>query len=267
MSKDVPQFTETKSVLQILDTGVGATPKKFLETVLNKLKFKDTIKIVNLGDDWMEDATAFDFANFSEQLAQHLPNCETLNLANIPVRHFRVESRTIKSLSILCLEMMDNEWEINCPNLVNLDLDHHSPPEKNFQRALINSPRIETYHCNKYWATSPLPALYLPNCTDFTHRRGDCTRCLELYLPRAKVVNLDSCFELEKVKLLTEGHPLHAEWNKPRGSELSKFRLSVANICSDGKLEKSLGKELGRVTNPSIFSEVENQMKAWMGMK
>ena len=65
-----PLFTETETVLQVFDSKVGATPESFLEEVLNKLKHKDAIKTVNLGDDWMEDATPFDFGNFSEQLAQ-----------------------------------------------------------------------------------------------------------------------------------------------------------------------------------------------------
>ena len=65
-----PLFTETETVLQVFDSKVGASPESFLEEVLNKLKHKDAIKTVNLGDDWMEDATPFDFANFSEHLAQ-----------------------------------------------------------------------------------------------------------------------------------------------------------------------------------------------------
>merc|ERR1719391_1931246 len=41
-------FIESKNVLAILQSDIGATPERFLEGVLNKLKYKDTIKYIHL---------------------------------------------------------------------------------------------------------------------------------------------------------------------------------------------------------------------------
>jgi len=244
-------FIESKTVLAILESDVGATPERFLERVLKELKYKDTIKIMHFYD-LREEGLPFNFAKFSEQLAEYLPKCEHLYVRYMLITNFRIESITIKNLSLISPQLQDEEWEVKCPNLVELDMQNHTPPVKNFQRALINCPRIETYFSHKFWNREPLPAMYLPNCTNFTFRRGDCTESLKLYLPRVEEVTLDACYDLKRVELLTEGHPDHAEWNKAPGSELSKFHLSLTNsIVSKGA--RRYMQDTGRVTNPSVF--------------
>jgi len=258
-------FIESKSVLAILESDVGATPEMFLERVLKKLKYKATIKYVHLypAGDTSEDDSPFDMAKFSGQLVMHLPECKFLQVMNMKVCNFRVESPTIKVLSLIDPQMKDKVWEINCPNLLTLEMQNHTPPLQNFQRALLNCPHIKTYFSHKYWNEEPIPALYLPNCTKFTFRRGDGTDSLKLYLPRVKELTLDSCFVLNNVELLTEGHADHSEWNKAPGSELSKFRLSLKNSNMSAGGIKSL-QETGRVSNPNAF-RMDRDQGAGMG--
>jgi len=93
-------FIESENVLAILESDVGATatPKRFLYKVLNKLKYKDTIKYLQLygmhcaGD----KEPPFDFSKFSEQLAQYLPKCEFFHVWHMHICNFRIESTTIK---------------------------------------------------------------------------------------------------------------------------------------------------------------------------
>jgi len=246
-------FIESKTVLAILESDVGATLERFLENVLKELKYKDTIKIMHfypVGGCSKEDHP-FDFAKFSEQLAEYLPKCEHLYVQHMLVTNFRIESTTIKSLSLIHPQLQDKEWEVKCPNLVDLDMQNHTPPVKNFQSALINCPRIETYFSHKYLHEEPLPALYLPNCTEFILRRGDCTESLKLYLPRVLQLNLNGCFGLKRVELLTEGHPDHAEWNLAPGSDLSKFRLNLTNTILSKRARKSI-QDTGRAIMPWI---------------
>lgn len=251
-------FIESKSALVILESDAGGTPEMFLEKVLNKLKHKDTIKNMHLypSGGWSPEDRPFDFAKFSEHLAEHLPKCEFLHVRHMLVKNFRIESITIKSLMLVDPQPQNEEWEIKCPNLKELDMQNHTPPVANFQRFLMNSPRLETYMCHKYWHEEPLPELYLPNCTKFTFRRGDITDSLKLYLPKVKELNLDACYDLDVVELLTEGHADHAEWNAAPGSTLSKFNISLRGALLSARAFKSL-RETGRVNNPNALRQAE----------
>jgi len=251
-------FIESKSVLAVLKSDVGKTPERFLSNVLKKLKHKDTIKYVHLYPSCTKEGDCpFDFSKFSEQLAAHLPKWEFLQVMHMYITNFRIESTTLKNLILVAPNLKDDEWEIKCPNLVELEMQNIVPPVNKFQRALINCPRIETYFSHKYWNEQPLPALYLPNCTKFTFRRGDSTESLKLYLPRVKELNLDGCFGLKRVELLTQGHADHAEWNKDPGAKLSKFRLSRANASLSARALNSL-RDTGRITNPSALEESDS---------
>jgi len=252
-------FIESEKVLAILESDVGATPERFLRKVLHTLKYKDTIKYLHLHRIHPADeGPPFDFSKFSEHLAEYLPKCEFFHVWDMPICNFRIESNSIKQLLIVCPQLHDEEWELNCPNLVHFDMQNHTPPVKNFQRALINSPRIETFYSHKYWHTDDLPALYLPNCTDFTFRRGEHTKSLKLYLPKVKYLALDACYSLKNVELLTQGHADHAEWNKVPGTELTKFKLSLENAIVSTRALKSL-KDSGRVSNPNSLSEAHEE--------
>jgi len=85
----------------------------------------------------------------------------------VNICNFRVESTTIRRLVIICPEVRDDEWEVNCPNLVDLEMQHHTPPVENLQRALVNCPRIETFFSHKYLNKEPLLTIYLPNCIKY----------------------------------------------------------------------------------------------------
>jgi len=251
-------FIESKAVLVIMDSHLGATPSKFpyLERVLSQLDNKDTIKHVYMykAGGHSEKDTPFDMGKFSDLAAQHLPEFYSLNVRHTPVCNFRVESKTLKILVLIGPDVKDGKWEIKCPNLVELEMQNHTPPVKNFGRALVNCPRIETYFSHKYWNNETLPILYLPNCTKFTFRRGDQTFSLRLYLPKVKELNLDACYDLKTVEMLTKGHVDHAQWNLAPDATPSKFRLSLSNANVSAKAKKSL-RGTGRVLNPSAFDQ------------
>lgn len=250
-------FIESKNVLAILQSNVGATPERLTSEVWGKLKYKDSIKKVHMYPSHPKDEDEpFDFTKFSEQLAEHLPNVEWLHIEHIVGINFKIESTTLKSLKLICPQLRDEVWEVKCPNLVDLEMQNHSPPVKNFGRALMNSPLIESYCSHKYWHNEPLPPLYLPNCTHFTFRRGENTRSLQLYLPKAKEVILEANFSLKTVKMLTEGHKDHAQWNMAPEAELSKFQLSLA--VTSAKVLDSL-RSTGRVINPSECDADEDE--------
>ena len=125
-------FLESEKVLVILDSEIGAAPKVFLEKVLNKLQHKNTIKYMHLrypnpGDD-VEEQIPFDFKKFSEQLRIHLPMVELLYIMYMPIKNFKLQSETIKSLQLLQPEFKDDIWEIDLPNLEDLDMQHLVPP-------------------------------------------------------------------------------------------------------------------------------------------
>jgi len=261
-------FIESKSVLAILESDVGATPDRFLGRVLEELKYKATINIVWFypAGGWSEKDRPFNFVKFSEQLAEHLPKCEHLYLQHMLVTNFRIESNTIKNLSLRGLQPQDDEWEVKCPNLVMLHMLEHTAPVKNFQRALLGCPRIESFFCYKYWSQAkdfedivPLPPWYLPNCTKFSFHTGDSVKYLNLYLPRVKQLNLKDCKCLQKVELLTYGHPCHAEWNKAPGSELSQFRIRLRDVGLSAGAMKSL-RNTRRVTNLDALDKAETDM-------
>ena len=255
-SKEKRPYMESKDVLAILTANhIGSTPEKFLSDVLSKLKYRDTIKRVHMCPTSGSNHP-FNFAKLSEQLAEHLPNVQWLNIEGMAAINFRIESTTIISLTLEAPYMQDGKWEIKCPNLLQLTMESHTPPVDNFQRGLINCPRIKYYYCHKYWNDDPLPTLYLPNCINFTHRRGDCNESLRLYLPRVKKLNLDANYDLERVQMLTEGHPDHAEWNLPPGAELSKFQLSLTAANMSARFKESLC-ATGRVINPSAFDHCQ----------
>jgi len=219
------------------------------ENELNTLKYKDSIKYLHLygmhcaGD----KESPFDLSKHSEQLAQYLPKCEFFHVWHMHICNFRIECTTIKKLMIVCPQPHGEKWELNCPNFVDFDMQNHTPPVKNFQRALINSSQIETFFFHKYWTREPLPALYLPNCTDFTFRQGDNTNSIKLHLPKVEYLTLDGCFNLNDVELLTQGDADHAKWNMAPGSELSKLKLSLTNGNISATALKSF-EDYGRVT-------------------
>ena len=129
MILDCKKLTEYNSVSDQYE--IGAAPEMFLEKVLNKLQYKETIKYMHLhhadvGD--VEDRVPFDFKKFGEVLAAHLPKVELLYIMHMPVKNFVLKSEAIKSLQLLQPEFMDNKWDINLPYLENLDLQFHSPP-------------------------------------------------------------------------------------------------------------------------------------------
>jgi len=243
---------ESKDVLAIINSDCGSTPEKFLSEVLNKLKYKSTIKKIHMCP--TSGASPFDFAKFSEQLAEHLPNVQWINIEGMATVNFRIESATLKSLMLVVPHMQDGKWELKCPNLLQLTMESHTPPVESFGRGLINCPRIKYYYSHKYWNDDPLPAFYLPNCIDFTHRRGDCNESLKLYLPRVRKLNLDANYHLERVQMLTKGHPDHAEWELPPGAEPSKFQVSLNNAILSARAKDSL-RRTGRVINPTAFEE------------
>jgi len=261
-------YLESKCCLAILSSDVGSTPEKLLNEVWAKLKYKDTIKKVHLtpviggsgGDD-----LPFDLAKFSEQLAEQLPNVEELHIRHLLTKNFKIESATLKHLFLINPEIQDEGWEIKCPNLIELEMQAHSPPVENFQQALINCPLIETFVCHKYWNEEPLLPFYLPNCTEFTFRRGDCAESLKLYLPRVEEVNLDSNYDLKSVKMIKRGHKEHKEWNLPHGAKHSSFEISLSNTGNLTSETFSLLRKTGRVTNlgPTRYVIVAADWDGW----
>ena len=125
-------FVESEKTLVVLDSEIGAVPEVFLEKVLNNLQHKNTIKYMHLrypnpGDD-VEEQIPFDFKKFSEQLRIHLPMVELLYIMYMPIKNFKLQSETIKSLQLLQPEFKDDIWEIDLPNLEDLDMQHLVPP-------------------------------------------------------------------------------------------------------------------------------------------
>jgi len=252
-AKEVKQpFTESEKSLDIKDSDVGANPEKFLTEVLNKLKHKATITSITM-DDEDEGTYPFDFSQFSEQLAEHLPNVASLDIGYMKIINFRIESNTITSLTFNCPVMKDDEWEVKCPNLKSLDMQHHSPPADNFAQAMINCPRIEYISTYKFWHQKTLPALYLPNCKTITFWRGDATSSLKLYAPRLECLNFDTCFHVSSVKMLKRGHKDHKEWNLPQKTEQSKFFIELSKTTLTSGAVNMLRKT-GRVMNLDAFN-------------
>jgi len=255
-AKQVKQpFTQSEKSLHINDSDVGATPEKFLTEVLNKLKHKATITSIYMHQpDWDEGAHPFDFSQFSEQLAEHLPNVESLDVGYMKIINFRIESNTISRLTLNQCQMENDKWEVKCPYLKSLNMEHHDPPAENFAQAMINCPRIEFISTYKFWHRKTLPALYLPNLTTFMWWRGDGTSSLKLYAPRLETLNLDTCYHVSSVKFLKRGHKDHKEWNLPQKTEQSKFRIELPRTTLTPGAVNMLRKT-GRVKNPSAFRQ------------
>eukprot|EP00439_Symbiodinium_sp_Y106_P011857 s3211_g1.t2 len=127
------------------------------------------------------------------------------------------------------------------------------------------------FFAHKYWVDGALPSLYLPSCTDFTFRRGDCVAKLTLYLPRVKDLNLDANYDLRVLKFLKQGHASQAEWNLPTQANQSNFSLSCQNallgqqarqeLLGSGRLLNGIeaGSEDGSMGDPNTDMEEEEE--------
>jgi len=250
-------FIASNTTLVILKSFVGATPTRFSQEVLSKLKHKTSIKNVHFYPPTtdIEKHRPFDFKLFSKQLQVHLPNVEVLYLRHMRVINFMIESTSIKTLRLQCPNMLDGEWELKCPNLEDLYFANHSPPAKNFAQALINCPRIKRYYSHKYKNEDPFPPLFLPNCQRFIFRRGENTKTMKIFLPRVEELTLDACYDMPTFEFLKEGHPSHAQWNISLDMVPgTSFKLSLKNAGLSESAISNLRKS-GRVLNPRALEQ------------
>jgi len=68
-------------------------PERFLEKVLDTLKYKDTIKYLYGMHCAGDKEPPFDFSKISEQLAQYLPKCEFFHVWHMHICNFRIKSQ------------------------------------------------------------------------------------------------------------------------------------------------------------------------------
>jgi len=242
-------FLEGKNDLFILNSSVGETSTKFETEVLKKLANAGTIKNVYLYPvpGWSESDPLFDFSGFSKLFEQYLEKAE-----HLLIQHMRIKNLELRGIPQLrCLHLVDpqcqdEKWKIELPELRDLIMENHTPPEKEFGQALIKSPKIESFFAHKYYHERSLPKLYLPNCKRFTFRRGEFTSRLSLYIPRVEALNLDANYSLSNITLLKRGHKKHKQWNVPTGVTHSKFTLSYTNAILGAAALRTLH-ESGRI--------------------
>ncbi|CAJ1429930.1 unnamed protein product [Effrenium voratum] len=242
-------FLESKSTLFILSSAAGQTPATF-EKVLKQLKHSQSIENLHLYPVpfWDESDPHFDFSQFSEQMAT-LPRLESLHVHHMLVKNFELRPcLSLRRLRLVDPQVQDGKWSVQLPQLRELVMENHSPPEKNFARSLLQCPRLEEFFAHKYWHDQALPKLFLPSCKRFTFRRGDCTEKLSLYLPRVEDLVLDACYDLQELTLLKHGHGSHQEFNLPENQQPSKFRISLTN-ANLGPAAQAALQESGRMLN------------------
>eukprot|EP00397_Hematodinium_sp_SG-2012_P035713 GEMP01038455.1.p1 GENE.GEMP01038455.1~~GEMP01038455.1.p1 ORF type:complete len:390 (+),score=127.82 GEMP01038455.1:68-1171(+) len=196
-------------------------------------------------------ANTFDFDNTyvasTSLLATYLPRLATISVMHMNICNFTLKALpSVEHLNLVDPQYQDDTWFLDLPNLKTLIMENTAPPAKAFAQSLVRCPRIEHFFSHKYWTTDNLPSLYLPHCTDFTFRRGDCVSKLHLYLPRVESLNLDANYSLSNVKLLKQGNAAMKEFNLPAREPPAKFSLSLINASLSPKAMKYF-EECGRV--------------------
>ena len=247
LKTETPPFICSETVLIILDESCGESPEEFSREVLQKLHHTTTIKTLvfypldNAGELY---GPVFDFANFSKPVAKTLPNLEEIYIEEIRAKNFKIELKSVKKLHLTRINRSyeeRNKWALKLPNLRELYMVDHTPPDAKLGRAFINSPLIEVFYSHKGWlSTKGNTPFYLPNCKNFCIRRVEIACKLQLYLPRVEKVDLSANWPLESLVFLEEGHEKHAEWNHDQGTPQSRFKLCAQNAIFSKSVKKEL---------------------------
>ena len=253
------EFIEDADNLFVLKSAAGRSAAHFENSVLKKLQHAQSITKIYLYPvpGWDEEDPVFDFTGFSQLVGKYMPMVTALLLQHMLVKHFELKSwPQLKELTLVDPQCQDGKWNLELENLEVLIMENHVPPAKNFAASVVQCPKIRRFFAHKLWAEETLPSLYLPNCTDFTFRRGDCVDKLSLYLPRVRTLNLDANYDLRVLNFLKQGHARHAQWNLPTQAEQSKFNLSCLNAALGPKVHQALLSS-GRLLN-DIREECED---------
>lgn len=245
------EFIEDSNNLFVLASAAGRTPANFENSILKKLKHAKSITKIYLYPvpGWDEKDPVFDFTNFTKLVGKYLPEVTELTVQHMLVKNFELKNwLQIRKLVLIDPQCQDSKWSLELENLEELIMENHTPPVKLFASSLVQCPKIQRFFAHKYWAEEHLPSFYLPNCTDFTFRRGDCCEKLILYLPRVKMMNLDANYDLKVLKFLKQGHAAQAQWNLPTQAQHSTFVFSCQNAILGPKVYQEL-ESSGRVLN------------------
>lgn len=260
IERQSPLYAESKDTLVIFrpSAGSGANGGIVLqEKVLSKLEHARTIKNVILHPVGKKcESGFFDIGGFSKVVGQFLPQLEQLIIWHMKVRNFRlVGLNQLKKLDLVSPQLPEKSkdqevWELDLVNLEELVLENYTPPTKLFAASLVKCSDIKSFFAHKYWHDEQMPPLILPNCEQFTFRRGDITKKLSLYLPKVKHFSLDACLRLNSLKLMS-----HAEGKRAAilldssaaskiafatGTDQSSFAFSAQNAILGKKVFKAL---------------------------
>lgn len=245
------EFIEDSNNLFVLTSAAGRNPTNFENSILKKLKHAKSITKMYLYPvpGWDEKDPVFDFTNFTKLVCKYLPQVTELMVQHMLVKNFELRNwQQLRKLVLIDPQRQDSKWSLELENLEELIMENHTPPVKLFASSLVHCPKIRRFFAHKYWADEHLPSLYLPNCTDFTFRRGDCCEKLSLYLPRVKMLNLDANYDLKVLKFLKQGHAAQAHWNLPTQAKQSTFMFSCENANLGPKVCQEL-ESSGRLLN------------------
>eukprot|EP00397_Hematodinium_sp_SG-2012_P044409 GEMP01049595.1.p1 GENE.GEMP01049595.1~~GEMP01049595.1.p1 ORF type:complete len:342 (+),score=71.93 GEMP01049595.1:72-1028(+) len=225
-------FIESDETLFILHRAASEN----FEEKLKKLKYGKTIRAMRLHpirdsdeDDIpkKEKVKAFNFANIydgsTSLLPVYLPSLTIISMSDMNICNFTLKALpSVRKLSLMNTQFLDDTWFLELPYLTSLILEQTTPPLKAFAQSLVRCPRIESFFLSHHWAPDDFPALYLPNCTDFSFR-GHCVPKLSLYLPRVKVLYLNKNGQADNITLLEQGNAAMKEFNLRPGESPSTF--------------------------------------------